>query len=59
MRRFDILSKPRPIPVGVADDCKPRVFVAYWTDSGDNWSNSSCSWKNSGGWSNSSGSGGK
>ena len=55
MKRFDVFKNPVPCPAGVAPTVVAPLFYAFWKDEGyGRWSNSSTSWKDSGGWSNSS-----
>lgn len=56
MKKFDIFNVPVLCPVGVApsvDSNKPVFFASWRNDGNGYWSNSSSSWKNSDGWSNS------
>lgn len=56
MKKFDVFRTPVPCPAGdspISSNNSP-MFLAYWKDGGyGKWSNSTASWKDSGGWSNS------
>lgn len=55
MKRFDVFKNPVPCPAGGVPTSATPLFYASWKDGGyGRWSNSSTSWKDSGGWSNSS-----
>lgn len=57
MKKFDVFAAPVPCPAGGAPVSNRNVpaFFAAWKDEGyGRWSNSSTSWKDSNGWSNSS-----
>ena len=55
MKRFDVFKTPIPCPDGGVPVFQRPMFAMSWRDGGyGNWSNSSTSWKDSGGWSNSS-----
>lgn len=54
MKRFDVFKNPMPCPAGGVPMPARPLFYASWKDGGyGNWSNSTASWKDSGGWSNS------
>lgn len=57
MKKFDVFAVSVPCSAGempVSNRIVPK-FYAYWKDEGyGRWSNSTRSWKDSGGWSNSS-----
>lgn len=54
MKRFDVFKNPMPCPAGGVPMPTRPLFYASWKDGGyGNWSNSTASWKDSGGWSNS------
>lgn len=54
MKRFDVFKDLMLCPADGVTMPKRPLFFASWKDGGyGNWSNSTASWKDSGGWSNS------
>lgn len=55
MKKLSIFEQAIPCPAGGPSVARPQVsFMASWKNGGyGNWSNSTASWKNSDGWSNS------